>query len=336
MSELICRANNCPLAETGECLEGISPISDCPNVNESESETSQSTPHVSVEPAASAPEPAYNLLPNGEQLSGKELADLMHKLPCTLVVIVGDIESGKTTLLVELYNAFQEGTFADFTFAGSGTLLAFERRSYLSRLVSEQDKADTERTRRASSLPFLHLRLNKNRNYDLLFSDLSGEVFSDIADSLEAARNQGEIKRADHLVAMLDGEILANPASRQAHVSKMSDVLQSLVQEQVLQPPTRVHLVTSKWDYLASDQEAAGWVTSAMNSLERHLGKFLVEKHRIAARSTHSDVERGFHLDHLLGQLAQRKDVKGRLSTTALAPKRAFLQYTLPTTKELS
>jgi hypothetical protein len=329
MSEGRCQLKDCPVAENGDCLEGL-PLSTCPNyLPAAEGDEEIAPGEVKVEPLAPEPQ-SVEYLPSGDYLSGQPLATIMQRAPCTVVVIAGEVACGKTTLLVGLYEAFQQGRVADFEFAGSETLVAFEKRSHLSRIESGLAKADTERTRREQVLPFLHLALERNGlRQHLLLSDLSGEVFSDIADSQVAATRLTELRRADHFLIILDGERLTDLTERQRHVVETATAIRSLVQANMLRANTSVHLVVSKWDLIEPKiGEVEAFLEQALARLTSHVSTFSVMRHRIAARSEpKASVEEGWGLSALLTTIAERRPPRAVSPDAQRSFRRVFLNY---------
>ena len=312
MSDIGCRVENCPVASTGACLEAFSPPEECPNyLSDISDEEGQRPEPVEVE-AVEPDGPSMESLPDGESLTGTSLAQVTYRTPCTLLVIAGPVGSGKTTLLVGLYEAFHRGPFASFNFAGSQTLRAFEERCHLSRITSGKAEADTARTPRAQALPFLHLALRKGEaQHDLLLSDLSGEAFDDVVNSLDSARGLMELRRADHFLIMLDGARLINPTQRQGHLRDVRTALRSLIQEGTLRPPTVIHLAVSKWDQVVREPNHAQLIERGVTQLHTQLNPFKVVQHKVAARSKPgSTVVDGYGLDELLRSVVGRRGVR--------------------------
>jgi len=102
-----------------------------------------------------------------------------------VVVFAGFFKSGKTTLISSIYEMFQNFSFAEYMFAGSKTLAGFESRCFWSRKKSNLKEPDTARTLLIDTDRYLHLRLFNSQTYkiqNILFSDLSGEMFEDAMD----------------------------------------------------------------------------------------------------------------------------------------------------------
>src|SRR5258706_16328307 len=99
-------------------------------------------------------------LPRGEgyRLDSGGANEVTAQSLTNVILFAGTAESGKTTLLATLYLLFQKGPFATFSFAGSRTLVGFERRVHNARLSS---KLSIPRTERSKSSELLHLPVRK-------------------------------------------------------------------------------------------------------------------------------------------------------------------------------
>ena len=103
-----------------------------------------------------------------------------------LVLLVGEVKAGKTTLLVEMWNHFLvRGPLGSAKLAGSRTALAFEERAYLSRIESGRSEADTQRTAEEDD-GLLHLRVHAHQRelVDLFLADVTGEHFERIREGV--------------------------------------------------------------------------------------------------------------------------------------------------------
>ena len=128
-----------------------------------------------------------------------------------VVALIGGNDVGKTTLLASLYEMAGLDQLEDFAFAGCETLRGFEERCHLSRAASNRLEPDTQRTRRALDLRFLHLRLLKQGQLlDLLFAERAGEDYIEMLDS-PTAIDMPEISRADSIALLVDGADLSQP-----------------------------------------------------------------------------------------------------------------------------
>lgn len=204
------------------------------------------------------------------QLSGKEIAS-GEALPLAktnvisstekslLVVLVGPPNVGKTTLLFSLYDSFQRGPVGALSFAGSQTLLGFEKRLSNYRNINSEATPATSRTSRRIQ-EALHLRVStpERSKINLLLADISGEDFADGANSSTDVEALGFLKGADIVTLVVNCEELSTAAKAENHVRRTQQLLRRLVEGNFLSKRTRFHLVYSKADALphARDSEA--------------------------------------------------------------------------------
>lgn len=190
-------------------------------------------------------------LPRGRSMQPEEALTITRAAPTQVVVIAGAEESGKSTLLASIYERFLRGPWAGFQFAGSSTLLGFEQLCHPGRGVSGRQRPHTHRTKLTQGRQLLHLRLrpeNGGDRKDMLLSDLSGEEFGHIRDSILDAQDLGMVKAAHHFVLLIDGEKIADPKLRQKGRDDASLLLRIFVEQGLLREWSRVDLVFSKWD----------------------------------------------------------------------------------------
>ena len=112
-------------------------------------------------------------------LSFDEARRLTSRRGALLVMFAGEVDTGKTTLLVEIWtDLLLHGRIGSCDFAGSTTALAFEERSFQSRLSSRRESPDTLRTNEEDD-GLLHLRIKRSdrRLLELLLTDMTGEHF---------------------------------------------------------------------------------------------------------------------------------------------------------------
>src|SRR5690348_2935417 len=149
------------------------------------------------------------IVPNWQSLSVAETLHITLRAQTQIVVPVGPVGCGKTTLLATIYDQFLLGPFAGWLFGGSETLLGFEQRSFLSRVVSGGSAASTERTSISAGEQFLHLRIQDEGQtdppLDVLLADVSGELFREIADRPASAAGIASLQSAHYLAVLLDG-----------------------------------------------------------------------------------------------------------------------------------
>jgi hypothetical protein len=199
-------------------------------------------------------------LPEGDALTAESAARIVRARLTRVVVVAGSPGSGKTTLLTSLYESLQEAPVAGFLFAGSETLVGFERRCHEARQSSGRATPHTKRTPPAEGLRFLHLRLARSdgtRVPDLLLSDISGEIFDQVKDSTEDCKALTVLLRADHLVLLIDGEKLISPVTRYSAHTDARSLLRSIIEAKMLSSNCTVDVVFTKWDLIEAVEQAA-------------------------------------------------------------------------------
>jgi hypothetical protein len=190
----------------------------------------------------------------GEDLSLADCLPITRANPTRVVILAGEVGSGKTTLLATVYEYFQGGPYADHAFAGSVTLLAFERCCHDARIISGRNKEATERTKHKGEYRFLHLKLKNLTTttcQDVLFTDVSGELFRELRDSTDECKQHTIISRADHFVLLVDGERIVNPITRGKAVSDATSLLRQCIDAGVLSDKSYIDIVFTKMDHLS-------------------------------------------------------------------------------------
>jgi len=260
MPEIIahrCKLSECTVATTDKCIEGLE-LSVCPNhlgaEAEAESKYIEKNSEAESVQAEKHDETEMVNLPDGLDLTPATASRITRARLTHVVVIAGDQDAGKTTLLASLYDRFQEGSFGGFLFAGCDTLPGLERRCFPSRLLSERVHPDTIRTPRGDGQSLLHLRLRKQdlsrATQDLLLSDISGEFFRDACDSTDGCQQLKILRRADHLALCLDGEKLASSGLRHEAIQTSKLLLQSALDAEMIGRRTFVDVLITKRDLL--------------------------------------------------------------------------------------
>jgi len=218
----------------------------------------------------------------------------------TLVLIAGEQESGKTTLLVELYGRFLLGPFSGLRFAGSETLDAFDARHFEVRYDSGKLAATTSRTQE-EDMRVLHLRLSDGvRQRVLLPSDIRGEFFEHIVNGQPVAQEVAVASRADKTMVLVDGEQVADLSTRHLATRNARLLIGGLTDAGGLQSRRPMAIVLTKADKLAA--EPLRWYHDHVHELEdwaRERGADPVCSFDIAARPE-DDPGRPRNLDEML------------------------------------
>lgn len=253
MSKRVCPRAGCEIATSGVCMEGFKPLEQCPysQVIEDGDEAPISDQEQEGE---------YQRVSNGEALTLSAANAISSARASRLIVLAGAAGSGKTTLLTSIYEKFLEAPFAGFEFAGSETLVGFERRCYLGRAISQGETPQTSRTPAKRDARVLHLRLAAGQAVipDLLLVDVSGEQFRLARDTDKGARALSFLSRADSFALLIDGAKLADARRRANAYQDARSILRSLVESDVVRDDLDVEVLFTKWDVLRATVETRG------------------------------------------------------------------------------
>lgn len=253
-----CKLNNCPVATGGRCIEALGP--DCPNLIP---DSSSSLPHgeISYAPKASHPlEPTYESLPGIAPLEVSEARHFSRRGRSIVVALTGMPDCGKTSLLARLHQLFQAGPLAGFDFAGSRTLPRFEELNWKATFESGVPEPTMEHSSAQLDNSFMHLAVRPTHGgvrVDLLLNDIAGETFNEAVEAQESCQKLVALARADHLLVLIDGAALVNPALRYHHIEQVHDFIQRVLQSGQCGTHTALHLVISKLDQLKNCEALA-------------------------------------------------------------------------------
>ena len=270
-------------------------------------------------------------LPDGQVLGPAGALEVTRAAPTRLIVLAGEVDSGKTTILSALYDRFQRGPFAGYLFAGSRTLIAFEQRCHMARVTSLRSTPATKRTELGTRDQLLHLRVRQaamtNAPQDLLFTDLSGEAFRDAKNSPEGCRSLPMLLRADHFVLLVDGRQLLDPGTRQVALADARAILRSCLDAEMLSSRTLVDILFTKKDLLlgdgASQQKAMKFIDEiAKPEFRRHFADRVgrLRMFDVAARPEDNSLELAYGLDSVLPSWVQDSRANTETELSAASP----------------
>jgi len=254
-------------------------------------------------------------VPGGYELTVAEADDLMSQHESRVIVFAGEPDAGKTTLMATIFEEFSKAMYGGYRFAGSETILAFERACFPSRISSGAVKPDTDRTKYMRPR-FYHLKLNHESSdiddgLHLLLADVSGEAFRRATDTEEDARKLEFIKCADAFVLIIDGERLTSRKERQDTVQRGTLLLRALIASRVLTTDSKVKVLLTKFDLLAAaDENTKEFVRYTKQEFNaRFRDSFRVfEVREIAARPLNSDLPFGYEVEGLVSSWLQEKE----------------------------
>ncbi len=138
----------------------------------------------------------------------------------------------------------------------------------------------------------------------MLLSERSGEFYTDVANGKEDCQSLHEIPRADYVLFVVDGEVLASDA-RHGIKSEILMMFQALVEAKMLRKTHRVGVVLSKYDFVKAS-ENPDKVEKDFNNLVQTLqarygpGLAQIKPFIIAARPENETVQTMFGVMDLL------------------------------------
>lgn len=241
-----CKNSDCNFATDGKCVEGYE-IEECPHAA-----------GLSLEDIPEAEEPGIPLAPpeptiglaSGEALDRDNASNLQRRNVSRSIGLIGPNDSGKTSLIAGVYDLLQEGPLLGAAFAGSSTLIGFEKVCHLARVVSHRVSPHTERTSRGADATFFHLDLHQeNVGFTSVFiSDRSGEDYLAVTDQISQADHFFEIRRADCITLLVNGAQLADPKLRHEVKAATPQIIDALVEARAIRGGCRLAVVLTKKD----------------------------------------------------------------------------------------
>lgn len=283
-NRIVCGKDGCEVATTGVCAEGQTPPQTCPffgketledAATDDDLQTNKELTEIDPEEISLFLREAVTVpLSPGEALDVSAVDEFLRWRPATFVAIVGDRDSGKTTLICSIYEQYLRGPFAGSAFAGSRTLIGLERQSHYARAASGLDRPDTSRTSILEGLRFLHFALapidQLTVRYDLMLSDRAGEIYRQARGNSIVIADLIEVAKADRTVLLLDGGRLANPEERAEAMQAVRQNLRAFLDGGALDSSAIVQVVTTKLDLLMNHPEQAE-IDNLMQSFRNRL-----------------------------------------------------------------
>lgn len=303
-----CGRPECDVASTGVCMEGNLPVESCPFLGkEDESDIED------YEESSFAEElDVENIrlpLDSGEALNINEVDEFLRYKSARFISIIGENESGKTTLICALYEKFLRGCFANYSFAGSRTLVGLEKKSYHSRVSSGLNHPDTLRTSFSDGLRFLHFSLVSNdasvERIELMISVRAGEMYQRARNNSVFVPELIEVKKAWLVVLLMDGNRLATAANRSNAMQSIRQTIQALIDGEALSGNSQVQIVITKNDLLQNikgkdlfDTHLDNFCSALVRDFSARLKALSFFK--ISARNPNEEVTAANGLDQLL------------------------------------
>lgn len=282
---------------------------------------------------AAADEEGEGAFARGEALGPVAAERIAACSRATVVVLLGDANSGKTTLLASVYERFGLGRLAGHWFLGSKTLHGFELRCHRSR-YGDGPGGESGGHTAGDAPPWLHLRTARQEEprkiFELLLGDFSGEHHTrPLADGSRKPSEFVALKRADHICITVDGGRMARDYERDSEHRFILDLLDALLREpDALSDPSAISFVVTKWDLIhRTGDDAREAVEGLFKDLStRFDGPFGYLE--TAARSGADQFPIGFGIADLLTRWTDRPELHIRHSPgTVTVPSFPFYQY---------
>lgn len=258
---------------------------------------------------------------SGEALDNDGFYKIAAKERTKMIMLVGPVACGKTTMETSVYQMFQRNPVYDYYFAGSQSLQGFEQRSYYTRIQSRGNTPETQRTRLDDTNVLLHLRLwNKNfqKFENIVLADLSGESFTNSIGQVEEIKKKYDFAgRADFLIGIVDGEKLCEKRTRNSVVAEMIELIRTFYDAEVLDSECILQIVISKYDLLReldNLEEIENKVKAQINGCLSNIFP-AVEYFEVAAMPTNTQQTTiGYGLEKLLLSWLQKRDFGNSIS----------------------
>ncbi|MBZ6077576.1 TRAFAC clade GTPase domain-containing protein [Microvirga puerhi] len=250
----LCRNAECGVVRTGVCVLGNDPIDSCPEYDPELSELDQG------DEEDSSSEPTAELttrLRSSEILLESDVWPLRKAYRTNTVSLVGDVKSGKTTLIASLYALFCKGPFSGFSFRGSRTLTGFARRHHLALEKSGREVPTTPRTSMNDGVGFFHLDLSCEigGTAQLLISDRSGEAFQSARVNTAMVDELRELRLSDRVCFLLDAEKLTQVETRASYRREFKQMIWALIQNGAFSTDVKLEVLTTKIDKLTKRED---------------------------------------------------------------------------------
>ena len=248
-----CSNEECKVTDDGKCVEGYA-LDECPHATRLSVDNIDEVEEVVASPAI----PTVLNLSLGDALDREDASVLQRRRISRTIGIIGPNNAGKTSLVAGVYDLLQGGPVAGVGFAGSSTLIGFEKICHDARAASRRDAPHTERTSAGAEATFFHLDLRPTGGEvtSLFIGDRSGEDYLAAADDLARAGDFFEIRRADVVTLLVNGEHLVSSEHRHEAKAATPQIVDALVEARALRPGCHLAIVLTKQDSVLASANA--------------------------------------------------------------------------------
>ncbi len=243
------------MAVDSKCVEGYT-FEECPHFTKVNVQDIQ---EIDVSPPASPIRPPVIELYTG-LAENRQQASLHQRSRISRTIgIIGPHFSGKTSLIASIFDLLQERLVIDYSFAGSSTMVGFEKVCHDARAPSRRAKPHTERTIRGADATFLHLDIGRPKESDIIslfLADRSGEDYLTVADNISQAKGYFELFRADTITVLVNGEHLIDSRKRHEVRAALPQLVSAMREAGAIRGDQRIAVVLTKNDIVLESAHA--------------------------------------------------------------------------------
>lgn len=298
-----CSNEQCDYVINGKCVEGYT-LEECPHLAPMTMDDIEEL----IEAPVVRETARTSSLDSGEALNTTDASALQRRFLSRVIGLVGPNNAGKTSLIASVYDLLQEGPIGGVGFAGSTTLIDFEKVCHDARAASRRGSPHTERTTVGAEATFFHLDLRAERGdvVSLFLGDRSGEDYLAAADDVARADDFVELRRADTVTLLVNGEHLTGSEHRHEVRAVSPQLIEALVEGGAIRRHSRLAVVLTKNDAVIGSVNAERakreFVEIVAAIAERHAAHLAEIRPFIIAASPKSisGVKRGHGVDELL------------------------------------
>lgn len=328
--EVTCSNPACRVAVTGKCVEGLG-LSECSHYGCQPDDTADALSEEGEEPLVEG-----ILIAGADTLTPEEASQLLRAGSARVIAVLGPNDAGKTSLIASLYDCYQEGPVAGTEYARSRTLHAFERTCHDARAACRRGTPHSNRTP-LGEVRFYHLDLSGGPVADglaLIIGDRAGEDYRNATDDVSTVGGFQEVRRADSITVLVDGERLLDSGKRHNARSDTLLIIRALVDGGAIESGQRLALVLTKLDaVLASDsgERAEAFFTSMLDKVRESFGDHFSEitAFRVAASPKNEKAKRGTGVAELLSFWIQPRPPGVAVRRAAPEFERAYARLTV-------
>ena len=248
----VCSNGTCEYESTGKCVEGTA-LEECSYLRVAQTEQEDTEEPSSVlDDISEEVDSGDHIIYDAEPLSVEQASSHMKERTTKIITMIGPAEAGKTSIIAEVYDAFQYQAYKQILFAGSKTLVGLEKICHKVRGTSRGGDLYQKRTDLKEHPVFYHLSIKvlHSDQRDLLISDRSGETYREILDQPEQARTCVELTRAHIVNLLVDGIRISEDMERASATSEAYQLVQSIIHCGIISMKPRLNVVLTKLDHV--------------------------------------------------------------------------------------